>query len=79
MAGCDYDIGITERKDGAGYALVWDLWGQGQRISDYIGTDAEKLLTQYSHEFINQFANTNGFMLDESVDSEGNIVMNMMQ
>lgn len=52
---------------------------KGGAISEYIGQDAEKLMTEYSSEFIRQFANTNSFMLDESVDSEGNIVMNMMQ
>lgn len=78
VEGSSYEIGVMKRKDGNGYSLVWDFFATGRNINKVIGDGAEKLMTEYSREFINQFANTNSFMLDESVDSEGNIVMNMM-
>ena len=61
--GSDYEIGIMKRKDGKGYAIVWDFYGTGREINKVVGDGAEKLLVEYQKEFISRFANTEGLNL----------------
>lgn len=72
----DYEIGVVEREDGS-YSLVWDFYGSGQAISNYIGKGAELLMTEYSREFILDYAARNGFIMNEYTDSDGNLVLDM--
>lgn len=37
VPGAGYDIGLARRKDGKGYALLFDFWGQGRPILDKLG------------------------------------------
>lgn len=77
LPGCRYEIGVTRRKDGEGYSLVWDVYNEGAKISNYIGKDAEKLMAEYSKEYIREFAERNGFIMEETTDHEGNLVLAM--
>jgi hypothetical protein len=77
LDGCDYEIGVTKRDDGQGYSLVWDTFGSGKKISKCIGDSAEKLMIEYQSHYIRQFADANGMMLDQSTDSEGNLVLTL--
>lgn len=70
MDGVTYEIGVCKRKDGQGYSLVWDFWADGKTISDYIGKGAEKLMTEYSREYVNQYANNYGFIAQETEDEQ---------
>lgn len=56
MKGVSYEIGLVKRKDGTGWSLVWDFYGQGQEISQYIGVGGEKLITAYQEEVLNKHA-----------------------
>jgi hypothetical protein len=76
MDGVEYEIGVMKRKDGAGYSLVWDFFSDGARISEYVGKGAENLMTEYSREFVNQFAAAEGYMMNTSED-ETYITMEM--
>lgn len=78
MEGSDYEIGVTKRKDGEGFSLVWDFFDSGKKISDYIGDSAEKLMTEYSTEYCRQFAEASGMMVNQSSDEEY-VYMEMMQ
>lgn len=77
MDGVDYEIGVVKRRDGEGYSLVWDFFGCGKKISKVIGDSAEKLMIEYQQHYIRQFADSNGMMLDQSTDSEGNLVLTL--
>jgi hypothetical protein len=77
MDGVDYEIGVVKRRDGEGYSLVWDFFGSGKKISKCIGDSAEKLMIEYQSHYIRQFADANGMMLDQSTDSEGNLVLTL--
>lgn len=50
MDGVTYEAGLTKRKDGKGWSLVWDFFSDGHRISDYIGQGAEHLVTEYNRQ-----------------------------
>lgn len=78
VPGCAYEIGVTKRKDGEGYTLVWDLW-RGKEISKAIGQDAEILMNAYNEEYVSSYAQANGYMLQEEVNSDGNLVMTLLQ
>lgn len=71
-----YEIGVVERDDGT-YSLIWDFYGTGVCISDYIGKGAEHLMAEYSREFILDYASRNGFLMNEYTDSDGNLVLDM--
>jgi hypothetical protein len=76
LPGCTYEIGVTKRKDGQGWSLVWDVW-LGRPLSKVIGEDAEKLMTAYNLEYCQQFSQTEGFSceISEVVEDVQEIVM----
>ncbi len=79
MDGCKYSIGVVNRADGQGYSLVFDFWGQGRRIQEYLGSSAEKLMSEYSREYVTAYAEANGYMLQQETNNEGNLVITMLQ
>ena len=79
LDGCKYSIGVVKRADGQGYSLVWDFWGCGRIIDDYIGHSGEKLMTAYNTEYVAAYAAANGYMLQQEINAEGNIVMTMLK
>lgn len=70
MDGVKYEIGIVKRKDGKGYSLVWDFYSDGAKLSKYIGKGAEKLMIEYSKEYVNKFGSEFGFIQQETQDDE---------
>lgn len=70
LDGCAFDIGVTKRKDGDGYSLVWDFIGQGHKINDYIGANAEKLMCEYSRLYCEQYALAAGYVSNTTEDDE---------
>lgn len=73
LQGCKYGIGLTKRKDGEGWSLVWDQWGQGHRISEYLGEDAGKFMADYEAEYHRRYGLAAGFIsttTDVIIDGE---------
>ena len=62
-----------KRKDGEGWTLVWDFY----RNADLINDAANKLMSDYSEAYIRQYAERNGFMVEEQTDNDGNMVLTM--
>jgi hypothetical protein len=77
MSGVSFEIGVVRRKDNQGWSLVWDNYGSGQALSKHIGNNGEKLMAAYSEEYIRQFAEQQGFLMEEQIDDEGNLVLTM--
>jgi len=77
MKGVNYEIGVVRRKDGEGWSLVWDNVGDGYRLTELLGKHAEKLTVAYAEEYIRSFSERNGFLMDQTEDSEGNLVLTM--
>jgi hypothetical protein len=77
MKGVEYEIGVVRRKDGQGWTLVWDHYASGIGLSHYIGRNGENLTTAYAEEYIRDFAERNGFIMDQQEDGEGNLVLTM--
>lgn len=72
-----YEIGVVRRRDGQGWSLVWDHYSSGENLSEIIGRSGEKLTTAYAEEYIRQFAERNGFIMDERTDENGDLVLTM--
>lgn len=70
LEGCAYEIGVVKRKDGAGYSLVWDFYGPGRKINEYLGNDAEKLLVEYQKEYCQQYGLNSGCLVDMVTSTE---------
>ncbi len=70
-----YEIGVVRRKDGEGWSLVFDPFDP--TLSNAVGMNNELLLAAYADEYIRDFAAKNGFMVEQSLDGEGNIQLTM--
>lgn len=77
MEGVFYEIGVVRRKDGQGWSLVWDHYADGMNLSEYIGRNGELLTTAYAEEYIREYAERNGFIMDQQEDGDGNLVLTM--
>jgi hypothetical protein len=75
----NYEIGIVPRKDGQGWSIVWDNYDSGTLISEYIGRSAEKLMSLYQEEYVRDYAEKNGFLLEQGFDEEGNIQLSLIE
>jgi hypothetical protein len=69
VAGAHYQIGVIRSKDGDGWQLAFDT--DDRQICAMVGRNSEKLITAYAEELIRDEAARNGYMLEESTDSEG--------
>lgn len=70
MDGVHYEIGVCKRNDGAGYSLVWDFVGDGRKLSECIGKNAEKLMSKYSEMYCEQYALNAGYIPHTTEDDE---------
>lgn len=70
MDGVNFEIGVCKRKDGNGYSLVWDFVGDGHKLSEYIGDNAEKLACAYSEQYLVDYGMTAGYMGNRTEDEE---------
>lgn len=69
-----YEIGVVENPDGTGYNLVWDSSGNFEPI---IGEGASNIRTDYTRETSREWAARKGYVMTETVDSEGLIVLTL--
>ena len=72
--GVDYEVGVCKLHGRDGYALMHDAWGsdsQGGGLVKKFGTGLAKLSERYSAEVIKQEAYERGYLVSESVTSEG--------
>jgi hypothetical protein len=74
-----YEIGVCKRKDGQGYSLVWDFVGDGYKLSDAIGKNAEKLMCEYAKEYCTRYAQEMGMMMTSTTTEDGNTLVEMIQ
>jgi hypothetical protein len=74
VEGCEYEIGVVKRKDGEGWTLVWDFYHNPK-----LTPASHQLMSDYSEAYIRQHAERNGFMVEEQIDAEGNLILTMMQ
>lgn len=77
MDGVEYEIGVMKRTDGKGYSLVWDFYGCGHNINEYIGDAAEKLMTEYNRQFVLQHAATEGLECNTVSETSEQITMEL--
>lgn len=63
--GSSYDIGVMKRKDGKGYALVWDFFASGMSINRKIGDGAEKLIKEYNRQVVLKQAKLQGWHVSQ--------------
>ena len=70
-----YEVGVVRRKDGEGWSLVFDPYDL--EAARKVGNSCEKIVAAYGEAFTRDFAEKNGFILQESVDSDGNKVFSM--
>lgn len=70
MKGVRFEIGVCKRNDGNGYSLVWDFVGDGRRLSECVGNNAEKLMCEYSRLYCEQHALSSGYMSNTTEDDE---------
>jgi hypothetical protein len=73
---CDYEIGVFKRKDGKGWSLVWDP--HRYAVGAAIGHNAEALMTAYEKECFYDYADRNGYIVEETVDADGMINMALL-
>ena len=76
MDGVEYEIGICKRKDGQGWSPVWDFVSDGYKLSAYIGDGAEKLMSEYSRQFVLMHAEQEGLSCSQQ-ETEDSIVLEM--
>jgi hypothetical protein len=79
LDGCKFEIGVTKRKDGEGYSLVWDFIGDGRKLSQYIGDNAEKLMSAYSEEYCRRYAQETGMLFQSTEMEDGNLRVEMIE
>lgn len=71
--GANYEIGVIRCKDGEGWSLAFDP--ADYHVADAVGNQSSKLICAYEEAYIRDFAERNGFMVEQSVDNDGNIEM----
>lgn len=77
ITGCDYEIGVVRKNDGEGWSLVFDPYDT--KAAAIVGHKCERVMTEYAAETVRDFASRNGFMLEQTVDNEGNICLTMTE
>lgn len=70
-----YEVGVVRRKDGTGWSLVFDPYDY--KAAMRVGNNCEVIMSAYNEAYIRDFAEKNGFMMEESTDENGNIVLSM--
>lgn len=73
--GGGYQIGVIRKKDGTGWSLAFDPYDT--RAAAIVGRNSEMVMNQYSETFIRDWAEKTGFMVEHSVDAEGNTQLSM--
>ncbi len=61
-----YEIGVVERKDGNGFALVWDFYCEGMGIEPLAGANCSKLVEAYQFGVVEQAAKELGWQSERT-------------
>lgn len=79
----NHEVGVVQADpvevDGVqtpAYNLAFDPYDQ--RLSDIIGANGQILLNAYSEAFAHKMAAANGFIVEKSVDKDGNTVLELI-
>jgi len=70
-----YQIGVIKRKDGQGWSLAFDPLDGG--VLEAVGRDSAKLICAYEECYVRDFAEKNGFICEQTTDSEGNTLLEL--
>jgi len=70
-----YEVGVVRRKDGTGWSLVFDPFDS--YAARHVGRNCENIMSAYNEAYIRDFAEKNGFMMEEATDENGNLVLSM--
>ena len=69
-----YEVGVVRRRDGRpGYALMWDFYGGGFGLQEFVGRNCSKLKQSYAAEVTIRQARKMGFGVREEANADGNI------
>lgn len=76
IEGATFQIGVAKLKDGTGYGLLFDPYdGIG---ASKVGRECELVSAAYGEAFVRDFAERNGFMVEQTTDSEGNLQLELI-
>jgi hypothetical protein len=78
-----YEIGVVNNPKG-GYALLWDFFSGGLGLMKHVSSDQDekkegigKLMKAYSVEVAKKAAKKQGFMVQETVQSDGSVKLRL--
>lgn len=76
-----YEVGVVPRKDGQGYTLLYDFWGEcGQALVEKIGgQDGDKLKQRYAVNAATFQAERQGFRVQEFQATDGSVQLRCMR
>lgn len=74
-----YEIGITKNPNAAGYTLKSDFFMGGQGLEDCVGKNGSKLNQNYSARVAIKQARRDGFRVQQSKNSKGDILLKLSQ
>jgi hypothetical protein len=77
LAGCEYEIGITQQPNKA-YALGFDVWGPGQKLTEKVGENAKTLMKHYGAAKAMLAARKLGYHTTRTTNSKGQAVVIVM-
>lgn len=72
-----YEIGVCRRRDGKGYALLYDFWGPGQALQKLVGDKGERLVRSYALHAATRAARQQGFRVRQVVRADGTIELRL--
>lgn len=75
LEGCGYEIGLVKVEGKDGYTAIWDFWGEGRKLSDAMGTGAERLMVAYGQEFCQRFAESVGSTASTEIDNNEELLV----
>lgn len=79
--GAGYDIGVVRQPDNS-YRLLWDYWGQGQKLAETFGRNGnnlDKLMQSYSRQATISAAKRAGYFVREKTTATGHIKMSLVR
>ena len=75
VPGVGYEIGVVKNKNGKGYTLLYDFYGQGQGLLKKFGQGLTKLADAYSVEVLKAKAMAQGYLTNEVTAENGEITL----
>lgn len=66
----DYEIGVIKDPSGAGYNLIYDVYGPGHKLEKLAGVGLTKIKQEYAAEVATRQLARQGYRLTRSVDQQ---------